>query len=77
MQVVDQSNTVVFDKEIKQELTGVTPPSKSPFRKGAYEITVKVSDLSSKTKTSLVTFLSQYLIEDNREESEEARDSGG
>lgn len=50
LQVVDQSNTVIFDRELKDELNIM---AKSPFRSKnpVYDLNVKVSDLSSKTKT--------------------------
>ena len=62
LQIVDQTNAIVLDREIKEEL-GVMKMShhKSPTRKGAGSMiqdptaVIKVSDISSKAKTSLVS----------------------
>jgi hypothetical protein len=59
LQIVDQTNAVVLDKEIKEEL-GIMKLSnyKSPTRKAGTIVdptsVIKVSDISSKAKTSLV-----------------------
>lgn len=65
LQIVDQTNAVVLDKEIKEEL-GIMKLShyKSPTRKPGTIVdptsVIKVSDINSKAKTSLVS--DQYLI---------------
>jgi len=65
LQIVDQTNAIVLDKEIKEEL-GVMKVSnyKSPTRKPASLMDptaiIKVSDISSKAKTNLVRL--SYII---------------
>ena len=66
LQVVDQTNAIVLEKEIKEEL-GVMKISnyKSPTRKATTLMDptaiIKISDISSKAKTSLVSIINSHL----------------
>ncbi len=67
LQVVDQTNAVVLEKEIKEEI-GMVKMSmhKSLVRKSAFNsdpnAQIKVSDISSKAKTSIVSTMNITLF---------------
>ena len=61
LQIVDQTNSVVLDKEIKEDLLGSQPlrktqqsPTREITKKANNFDNVKASDISSKAKTQIV-----------------------
>ena len=67
LQIVDQTNTVVLDKEIKEDLNGTQSlrRAQSPQReikKSATFDQIKVSDITSKAKTQIVSVYIIYCL---------------
>lgn len=67
LQIVDQTNTVVLDKEIKEDLNGTQSlrRAQSPQReikKLATFDQIKVSDITSKAKTQIVSVYIIYCL---------------